>query len=79
MIAQSAMFADGNELVRSMGHRQQSWSVGERGNAVSRVEPRFEQSGAHLERRLLSGHGGDVARQNQAERVLCGVAAAGSS
>jgi hypothetical protein len=59
--------ADWNELVRSMGDGQQSRSIGERGNAVSRVESRFEQSWAHLERGFFTGQARYVTRQNHAE------------
>ena len=49
-VDQSALsnVADGNELVRPMGDRQQSRSVGERGYAASRIESCFEQTWAHL-------------------------------
>src|SRR5579864_2661683 len=52
--------ADGNELVRPMGHRQQSRSVGERGYAASRIESCFEQTWAHLKGGFPSDHAANV-------------------
>src|SRR5579864_2871062 len=51
---------DGNELVRPMGHRQQSRSVGERGYAASRIESCFEQTWAHLKGGFPSDHAANV-------------------
>src|ERR1700692_2146007 len=55
---------DGNELVGSMGHRQQSRSVGERGDAASRVESCFQQAWAHLEDGFSTSYVRYVTRQN---------------
>src|SRR6516225_4391957 len=52
--------ADWNELVRPMGHRQQSRSVGKRGYAASRIESCFEQTWAHLKGGFPSGHAANV-------------------
>ena len=61
--------ADGNELVGPMGHCEQSWSVGERGDAASRVESCFEQAWAHLEARLCTRYARYVTRENSGERT----------
>src|SRR5215469_7131567 len=61
--------ADGHELVRPMRHGQQSWPVGESGNAASSIESRFQQAWAHLEAGFSPGHVRCVTRENYAELI----------
>src|SRR5215469_1265295 len=66
-----ANISDGNELVGPMRHGQQSRSVGERGNAASRIEECFEKAWTHLEGGFFPRDTRDVLPQNSAERIFC--------
>src|SRR5712671_1744301 len=57
-------------FVRAVRNGEQARAVGVGRDSLRSVETNFQQSGAHLETRSVSGHGADAARQGLAE---CGV------
>src|SRR5208337_4245608 len=62
--------ADRDELVRPMGDSKQARPIGEGGDATRGVEARFEEAGAHLDRRGFARQACHMAGQRQAERLL---------